>query len=204
MKDVLLSVCIPTYNRPGDLKACLFSIIRGVSAADLEKLEIVITDNSDNDLTGQMAEEFKKVFPGLIYIKNEVNIGGPHNLFQALNSGQGKYLWLLGDDDLVLSGKTAVVMGKLARGDYAAAILNFAQGNHDNPEILLLENCLGVKKDRVFQGHDELFAGSEFLNFFAINFMSALVFNREDFKAVYKQASQFINTCYPQSYIFLQ
>ncbi len=205
MNKPFLSICIPTFNRPEYLRNCLLSLVKGVSAATLEKIEIVIADNSDNDETRAMVDGFRETFPRISYIKNETNIGGPHNLFKALSLGEGRYLWLMGDDDLVVAGKLDLIIEKLSLDDYSAAILNFAQGDGRNPEIVMLDNCLDLKDDKVFYGRDDLFAGRDFVNFFALNFMSALVYSREEFNAIQEQASEFAaaNDCYPQSYAFL-
>lgn len=203
MNKPFLSICIPTYNRPEYLRDCLLSLVSGISGNDLEKIEVVIADNSDNSLTESMVSEFKEVFPPIRYIRNETNIGGPNNLFKVLEEASGKYLWLMGDDDIAVSGKIKLILEKLSQADYSAAILNFAQGDGHNPEIIMLDNCLDLKEDKIFCGQKELFVGKEFNNFFALNFMSALIFNRDDFESIKEKATQFIGTCYPQSYAFL-
>lgn len=203
MNTPFLSICIPTYDRPEYLRACLLSLASGISGDDLKKIEIVIADNSDNDLTENMVSEFRREFPPIRYIRNEVNIGGPNNLFKVLKEASGKYLWLMGDDDIVVSKKIKLILEKLSQADYSAVILNFAQGDGHNPKVIMLNNCLGLKENKIFHGRRELFAGKEFVNFFALNFMSALIFNRNDFLSIRDKAAQFIGTCYPQSYIFL-
>ena len=67
----------------------------------------------------------------------------------------------------------------------------------------MLNNCLSLKDDRVFYGVEELFAGADFVNFFALNFMSALIYNGDDYRSIYNEALKFADTCYPQSYVFL-
>jgi|GEM_PF-2643859 len=203
MNDILLSICIPTYNRPKYLRACLVSAFKNISADNLAKIEVVISDNSDNEATKLVADEFRNRGSHVNYIKNEINIGGPRNLLQALNAGQGKYLWLCGDDDLIISGKINLIIDKLNLDDYSGVILNFAQGENSNPEILMLDNCLSLKDDKVFYGREDLFSGKDFINFFALNFMSALIINKDDFKNIYSQATAFSDTCYPQAYMFL-
>lgn len=203
MNKPFLSICIPTFNRSEYLRDCLLSLVKDVSPENREKIEIVITDNSDNERTQAMVEEFKKMFSRVNYVRNETNIGSSRNFFKALSLGEGKYLWLMGDDDLVISSKVDLIIEKLGLDDYSAAILNFAQGDSRNPEIVMLDNCLGIKDDRVFYGRDDLFAGQDFVNFFALNFMSVLIYSREGFYLVYEEALKFINSCYFQSYIFL-
>ncbi len=202
MSDFLISICIPTYNRPDLLKDCLQSFVEHLSSENMRQIEFVITDNSDNNQTELILLSFKSQLINVNYYKNSENIGGSANIFQALDLATGKYLWLMGDDDMVTS-KINTLFNKLTNVDYSAVILNFAQGDTVNPNIRLMNNCLGIDDDKIFYGKNDLFAGDDFRNFFAINFMSALVFNRNQYEEVRDLAKSYAKTCYPQSYLFL-
>jgi glycosyltransferase involved in cell wall biosynthesis len=203
MDKPLISICIPTYNRPDELKACLDSIIKGLDSGESDLIEIVVTDNSDNDKTMNMIEQVQAVFPGLKYSLNEQNIGSTENVKLALRTGRGKYLWLMGDDDLVIPGSVSLVIQRLHSVDYAAVLLNFAQGEHDDPEILTMPNCLFIKTDKTYEQPENFFDRQDFINFFGINFMSVQIYRKEYFDQIISEAGAFNKTCYPQSYIFL-
>lgn len=203
MPEIILSICIPTFNRPQLLRECLLSIVEKLTPTNRDFLEIVIADNSDNELTEEMVADFKIKFSNIKYLKNAVNLGAPLNMFKALDNGSGKYLWLMGDDDLVVAGGVDAMINILKNNNYSALILNFSQGDSKNPKVVSLVNCLNVKGDQEFNGKAELFADKNFTNFFAINFMSALIYSRADYIIVRESAHDFINTCYPQSYMFL-
>ena len=204
MQCPILSICIPTYNRPEYLKECLMSIVLGCkNFKDKEVLEIVITDNSDDDKTLEVVNEIKKIFSNIKYFKNSLNIGGSRNILKALESAAGKYLWLMGDDDIIVSSKARKIVETCRNNVYAGIIVNFAQGDGKNPRIIMLDNCLNLKSDKSFVGKDDLFAGEDFVNFFAINFMSALIFKKEYFDQIKEEAGGGIKTCYFQSYVFL-
>jgi glycosyltransferase involved in cell wall biosynthesis len=52
----VLSVCIPAYNRPLWFRRCLRSLIEGGLALQ-SKVEVVITDDSDDQTCRAIAEE---------------------------------------------------------------------------------------------------------------------------------------------------
>lgn len=99
MKE-LLSISIPTRNRSKYLKELLHSI-----KVQFEKnncisdfVKIYIFDNVSNDDTFEVV---KTSGLDIIYKKNNQNIGGGRNIFQAYTSVKGQYVWVIGDDELI-------------------------------------------------------------------------------------------------------
>jgi hypothetical protein len=90
----LLSISIPTYNRPQKLFLNLSLLIKCI-----EKFEIpiYIFDNSDNFETNEILNTL--AYPFIYYNKNNSNIGAEKNFIQALQTPNTKYVWLFGDDD---------------------------------------------------------------------------------------------------------
>ena len=97
MSQPLVSICTPTYNRP-DLLA---RAIRSCLAQTYSNFEMIITDNSANELSGELAARFAD--PRIRYFKNETNLGGVGNISRATSLARGKYVKLLMDDDLLKS-----------------------------------------------------------------------------------------------------
>lgn len=97
MNKPLVSICIPTYNRLEFLKKSLQSALNQT----YENIEIVISDNSDNEETKNYIEciDNKKIR----YVKNIKNIGPFLNSNQAVFLSKGKYVKYLLDDDLLES-----------------------------------------------------------------------------------------------------
>lgn len=94
----LVSVCIPTYNRPGYLAAALAS----VAAQTYRNFEVIVTDNStfDADLR---TNHFAVSNAGLSvrYEPNGGDIGAAASLNRAISYATGKYVKVLMDDDLL-------------------------------------------------------------------------------------------------------
>jgi len=91
----MVSICLPTYNRPELLRRAIASCL----SQTYPDFEIVVTDNSRDDESKIVAEGFKD--PRLRYYKNETNIGGIANLDKGLRLARGKYIKMLMDDDLL-------------------------------------------------------------------------------------------------------
>ncbi|HEX3988985.1 MAG TPA: glycosyltransferase family 2 protein [Verrucomicrobiae bacterium] len=91
----LVSICIPTYNRPRDLRRAVESCL----AQTFADFEVIITDNSTNDETAKMAVTWTD--PRIHYHSNNGNIGAIASTEKCLKLATGKYTKLLMDDDLL-------------------------------------------------------------------------------------------------------
>jgi glycosyltransferase involved in cell wall biosynthesis len=100
---MLISVCIPSYNRLKDLKACVASVI---AAANLynEPIEILVSDNASPDLTSEWLKAQKTNNKNVTFRfwTNEKNIGAIKNIKKLITNSNGDYLFFLTDDDLIL------------------------------------------------------------------------------------------------------
>lgn len=95
-----ISVCIPTYNRASHLSNCLNSIFINGNREEID-FEVCISDNHSDDQTESVVESFKKKLP-IRYRKNELNVGVARNVLKVVDMAQGDFVWLIGDDDLLL------------------------------------------------------------------------------------------------------
>ena len=100
-RNVLLSICIPTYNRCDKLDSCLKSITDQASFD--QRVEIVISDNSSTDNTKDIVSKYQTKYKNIIYHCNENNIFD-ENFTKALSLGSGEYLKLLNDTILLKHG----------------------------------------------------------------------------------------------------
>ena len=91
----LVSICIPTYNRPDYLERA----IRSCLAQTYANFEIIITDNSTNTASAERVATIKD--PRIRYYKNEGNIGAVGSCNRARSLVTGKYVKFLMDDDLI-------------------------------------------------------------------------------------------------------
>jgi glycosyltransferase involved in cell wall biosynthesis len=105
----LLSICIPTYNRPALLRAALRSIVPQIKEFS-EEVELVVSDNSSDAETFQTVE-WARQFGPIRYHRNEQNIGAIPNLLKLADElARGEFCWLLGDDELLRPGAVAKIV----------------------------------------------------------------------------------------------
>jgi glycosyltransferase involved in cell wall biosynthesis len=90
-----VSICIPTYRRPTELRAAIDSCL----AQTFQDFEIVVSDNSEDDDTRRTVESLGDA--RIRYFRNERNVGGVGNLALAASRARGEYLKLLMDDDVL-------------------------------------------------------------------------------------------------------
>lgn len=95
MKKLLLSICIPTYNRAKYLKNSIDSIICQKEFLD-GYVEIIISDNASTDETEELVRDYIEKFNNVLYYKNEKNIRD-RNFPLALSRGRGLYRRLCND-----------------------------------------------------------------------------------------------------------
>ena len=95
-----LSICIPTYNRAEHLDNCLHSIANAAASGDFA-FEVCISDNCSTDETKQVVTRHK-VALNLRYHCNDSNLGIPRNFLQVVSMAGGDFVWLIGDDDLLM------------------------------------------------------------------------------------------------------
>ena len=95
----LLSICIPTYNRPDELKALYQSFLCRALDEYGDQIEVVVCDNSDekNAYLNQAI-----LGSAVLYYKNETNVGFGGNLIRCVREATGEFIWIISDDDLIL------------------------------------------------------------------------------------------------------
>lgn len=151
--EKLLTIAIPTFNRSKYLKRALQSIVEQYD----DRLEIIVSNNASHDDTEVVVREMQKYIP-IKYLKNDENIGSDMNFLQCLRGATGKYTVLLGDDDLIISGKLDVILNFLeSNDDLSLVFLNHTYfiGKYDknNPGRLYNDECdnmAGLSKAEFF------------------------------------------------------
>ena len=98
---MLLSICIPSYNRVNCLENCLNSILISSQKVKNFDFDVCISDNfSDEDPT-KIVNKFKKKL-NIKFNKNKKNLGFALNAIETIKLSNAKYTWLIGNDDLIL------------------------------------------------------------------------------------------------------
>ena len=98
---MLLSICIPTYNRVDNLKDCLNSIKISSKIENNLNFEVCISDNGSEQDVSKVVDGYKKDFRVKLN-KNKKNLGFALNALKTVSMAKGEYVWMIGNDDLLL------------------------------------------------------------------------------------------------------
>lgn len=94
-----ISVCIPTYQRPKFLQEALYSVFEQT----LQPIEIVIGDDSHDNLTENLVLDIKKECKiPISYTRHSPSLGQAGNINFIYEIAKGDKIVLLHDDDLLL------------------------------------------------------------------------------------------------------
>lgn len=97
----LVSVIIPTYNRPEQLRRAISSVL----AQTYQNFEIIIVDDASSVDVAMITGEFND--KRITYIRHEKNKGASAARNSGLRAAQGQFINFLDDDDEILPSKFA-------------------------------------------------------------------------------------------------
>lgn len=170
MKSLKLSIAILTYNRASCLKVCLESIIDQLN----DDVEIVISDNASSDNTCEIVNDFKKRADVVSYFRSDKNNGFDRNVLSALEHSKGEYVWLMGDDDILLPGAVEKVLKTLNENEALSLIYANYTVYDKNLINILQKSVINIDHDTLMSNENECLSviGNN------LTFVSALVMNR--------------------------
>lgn len=159
--EFLLTVAIPTYNGANTIGRTLQSVL----SQQVPGVEVIVLDNCSEDGTAGVVARYLGGHACLKYFRSGSNLGFDRNVDQAMRRAQGDFVWLLGDDDVILPGGVREVLAIAAANPECCAV--FADCPHS---IKLPEGAGGVCRSG-----DDFFRRTRFKN----GFLSTNVFNRK-------------------------
>lgn len=118
----LVSIIIPTYNRPDLLQRALKSALHQ-TYSNVEV--IVVDDHSENDI-----EELQKEYPKVIFYRNSENRGGCYSRNRGIKESEGVYINFLDDDDEIFPEKLELQVKKFNQS--IDPILGFVTAHADD------------------------------------------------------------------------
>lgn len=95
-----LSICIPTYNRAAHLANCLNSVAASKSRSKTS-VQVCVSDNCSTNETESVVLSAQREMP-IKYRKNASNLGVARNFLNVVKMADGEFVWMIGDDDLLL------------------------------------------------------------------------------------------------------
>lgn len=124
----LLTIAIPTYNRAVFLDLCLTRIGEEIDSLSVDKRKLVkiyVSNNASTDNTSEVISRYLRIAVAEFEVViNKENVGGELNVAQCYSSATTPYVWILGDDDVVLPGGLDRVLNALFHGSFDILYLN--------------------------------------------------------------------------------
>jgi len=95
MSKIVISFCIPTFNRA----KWLYTSVNHILQYKNDDIEIVISDNASPDNTKKIIQSIKD--PRVKYHRHPENLGFDLNLIQCIEMSKGDFIFILSDDDVL-------------------------------------------------------------------------------------------------------
>jgi len=102
-----LSILLPTRGGARFLPDCLDAVLPQCGP----DVELVVSDNANDDGTREVLAEYANPFMVVVRQANVLSV--TDNWTAALDAATGDYMWMVGDDDLVLPGAAVCLKQKL-------------------------------------------------------------------------------------------
>ncbi len=192
MNDILISISIPTYNRAAYLKLCLEQLLPQAQQAG-PCVEVNVFDNASSDDTERVVGSFLSRGFHLRYTRNDANIGSDRNIAQCFDRARGRYVLILGDDDVLLDGALEKILRVLSEGNHGGVFVRPYGYNTD----FMREKPLQLAKRTVVYDNSNAFL--ERTSIYA-TFISAIIINKSLIRDI--SAAQFVNTNLVHTYLF--
>ena len=187
IKDPLLSIAIPSYRRPNELRQCLESVCNQVAESGHNWVEVIIHDDASGDgQTIELAIEFGLQFQFVGVSQNEINLGLDANLRACADMCRGEYLFVLGNDDILLPGALDVLFSDLRDRDFDVVL--YEKERWDKHLDRRLPDVPGSTPIEIDQGEvsqfDTVLQVAQRVGFLsAFGFVSTVIMRREPFMA---------------------
>jgi abequosyltransferase len=197
--NLVLSLCIPTYNRLSFLKESLSAVINQINDKVAPFVEVVISDNASTDGTDEYVKKVMATYPHLQirYFCSEENLGLDMNVYHVTNNAQGTWVYILSDDDIFLPGGVERLLSLIGKHpSFDAFCLNMCSFETDTYKGE--KPFFNISEDLVINGKNDILS---FLGQTGITYISTIVFRRDAFDDVNHLDK--IGTLIRHSYIYL-
>lgn len=182
-----LSVIIPTYNRPKQILARVGELLPQLTS----EIELIILDNCSPLVVQKLVcDAYPETKDQIKHIRNLANIGANANICRCFEVGSCDWLWLLGDDDIVLPNAIESILSEVkSRGSKTADFAGFHFSTslyeyHESLEFSSLEQYCN------FNFYKERFGNALFI--------SSCVYRTKFARDYLSYAYQSISSCGPQ------
>jgi glycosyltransferase involved in cell wall biosynthesis len=108
--DSALTIAFPTYKRAALLDRQLAWLSRALTGHEAA-CEVFISDNASPDETPAVVGRWREALAArgatVRSHRNAENVGAIRNIARCITSARGRYVWTVGDDDVIEDGTLA-------------------------------------------------------------------------------------------------
>lgn len=159
MDQPLLSICIPIYNRSVFLNRMLQRFLQEKELF-CNSIELFVSDNCSTEDLESICFNYERQGLKVNYKKNTSNLGMDGNFINCFRYANGKYVWLLGSDDIPSNEALVRILDVLSKNEIGLLYLDRLSSND------------GIEEYHFFA--DLLFRMNSY-----ITFISGMIVNRE-------------------------
>lgn len=116
--EIQLTVAIPVFNGAATIELSLQSAL----AQAVPGVEIIVSDNCSEDATPSVVQKYLGDHACLKYFRNEKNVGYDRNVDLAMRRAKGAFVWLLGDDDIIMPGGLREILNVISASPESGVI----------------------------------------------------------------------------------
>lgn len=185
-KDILLSICILSFNQPSEVERLLISLSPQIT----DDVEVVIRDDSTNNETELLVERFSRIIP-IRYFRGKKE-GIDKTVIFLTEEARGRFVWWLGDDDVVPSGIGDVLEVIKQKRDVTFIWANYR---------LVASSVLAIEfpADCYFENRDELLE----LGGAALGFVSSTIIKRDLALSGIESSKKYVGSAFVNLYLVL-
>ena len=115
MSEPILTIGIPTYNRPKSIQETVRALLPQLN----DKVVLTVWDNCSNTRVSELFTNDEK--EKFTIVRNKANIGGDANICGVIYHADTKWVWDLGDDDDPLPNAVEIILEYISK--YPDALL---------------------------------------------------------------------------------
>jgi glycosyltransferase involved in cell wall biosynthesis len=133
----LLTIAVPTYNRPKELKLLNDNFLAKIALTHQGGIEVLVCDNSDEHTA---SENRNNLCEQIKYHKNMHNLGYSKNIVHCLERSQSEWIWIISDDDDVdidAFSEMFVWLKEASLSSYSAIMLPFNHMSYNDKSLLV-------------------------------------------------------------------
>ena len=198
--NIILSVLITTYNRVKFLETTAFLFISQIISGGLvDGVEIIIGNDASSDGTAEYLDQLKAKYQFIKIINHPKNLGFDGNMEKLVAAARGEYIWLFGEDDLIIEGSIKKVLQSINLNNPNYILINtlniISLDDRNIDYKIIGGNRLNIQEDLLIENFeaeaDKLLKIGNWL--YLTNLISAVVFKKKLFLDLMDRAKQYVH-----------